>query len=47
MVVFGPVADVVSINSLLVGTGIVVTLLAIPFLASKTLREAGKPVKDM
>jgi DHA3 family macrolide efflux protein-like MFS transporter len=42
MVVFGPVADAVSINSLLVGTGIGGTLLAIPLLASKTLREAGK-----
>jgi DHA3 family macrolide efflux protein-like MFS transporter len=42
MVVFGPVADAVSINSLLVGTGIVVTLLCIPMAASKTLRKAGR-----
>jgi DHA3 family macrolide efflux protein-like MFS transporter len=42
MLVFGPVADTVSINILLVGTGIVITLLAIPLLISKTLREAGK-----
>jgi DHA3 family macrolide efflux protein-like MFS transporter len=42
MVVFGPVADTVSINILLVGTGIVITLLTIPLLASKTLRKAGK-----
>jgi DHA3 family macrolide efflux protein-like MFS transporter len=41
MVVFGPVADIVSINSLLVGTGIVVVLLCIPMMTSKTLREAG------
>jgi DHA3 family macrolide efflux protein-like MFS transporter len=42
MLVFGPLADTVSINILLVGTGIVVTLLAIPLIISKTLREAGK-----
>jgi DHA3 family macrolide efflux protein-like MFS transporter len=42
MLVFGPIADTVSINILLVGTGIVITLLAIPLLISKTLREAGK-----
>jgi DHA3 family macrolide efflux protein-like MFS transporter len=42
MVIFGPLADNVSINVLLVGTGIIVTLLAIPLISSKTLREAGK-----
>jgi DHA3 family macrolide efflux protein-like MFS transporter len=42
MVVFGPVADIVSINILLIGTGVIVTLLAIPLISSKTLREAGK-----
>jgi DHA3 family macrolide efflux protein-like MFS transporter len=42
MIVFGPVADTVSINILLIGTGILVTLLGIPMIASKTLREAGK-----
>jgi DHA3 family macrolide efflux protein-like MFS transporter len=42
MLVFGPIADTVSINILLVGTGIVITLLAIPLIISKTLREAGK-----
>jgi DHA3 family macrolide efflux protein-like MFS transporter len=42
MIVFGPIADTVSINGLLVGTGIVVALLCIPMAASKTLREAGK-----
>jgi DHA3 family macrolide efflux protein-like MFS transporter len=41
MVVFGPVADTVSIEILLIGTGIVVSLLCIPMVASKTLREAG------
>jgi DHA3 family macrolide efflux protein-like MFS transporter len=42
MIVFGPIADIVSINSLLVGTGIVVALLCIPMVASKTLRETGR-----
>jgi DHA3 family macrolide efflux protein-like MFS transporter len=43
MIVFGPVADTVSINILLVVTGVIITLLAIPLIRSKTLREAGKP----
>ena len=42
MLVFGPVADTVSINLLLIGTGIVMVLLAIPMVTSKTLLEAGK-----
>jgi DHA3 family macrolide efflux protein-like MFS transporter len=42
MVVFGPLSDTVSINILLIGTGILVTLLGIPMIASKTLREAGR-----
>jgi DHA3 family macrolide efflux protein-like MFS transporter len=41
MLVFGPLADAVSINILLVGTGLIVALLAIPLIRSKTLREAG------
>ncbi|MDR0422801.1 MAG: MFS transporter [Proteiniphilum sp.] len=42
MIVFGPVADIVPIDSILVATGIAVTLLSIPMPASKTLREAGR-----
>jgi DHA3 family macrolide efflux protein-like MFS transporter len=42
MLVFGPVSDSVSIDALLIGTGIIVTLLTIPLAASKTLREAGR-----
>jgi DHA3 family macrolide efflux protein-like MFS transporter len=42
MVVFGPIADTVSINILLIGTGIVVALLCIPMITSKTLLEAGR-----
>ena len=42
MLVFGPLSDTVAIDVLLIGTGIVITLLCIPFVASKTLREAGR-----
>jgi DHA3 family macrolide efflux protein-like MFS transporter len=42
MVFFGPVADIVSINILLIGSGIIVTLLCIPMLTSRTLLEAGR-----
>jgi DHA3 family macrolide efflux protein-like MFS transporter len=42
MLVFGPVADIVSINLLLIGTGVVTVLLAIPMMMSKVLRDAGK-----
>jgi DHA3 family macrolide efflux protein-like MFS transporter len=41
MVLFGPIADMVSINLLLVGTGLIITLLCIPMVTSKTLLEAG------
>lgn len=42
MIVFGPVADAVSIDLILVATGITGALLAVPFIASRTLHEAGK-----
>jgi DHA3 family macrolide efflux protein-like MFS transporter len=42
MVVFGPLSDTLSIDVLLVGTGIVVTLSTIPLITSRTLREAGR-----
>jgi DHA3 family macrolide efflux protein-like MFS transporter len=42
MVIFGPLADTISIDYMLIGTGIVIALLAIPFVSSKVLREAGK-----
>jgi DHA3 family macrolide efflux protein-like MFS transporter len=41
MLVFGPISDIVSIDTLLVGTGLVVLLLCPPMVASKTLRAAG------
>jgi DHA3 family macrolide efflux protein-like MFS transporter len=42
MLMFGPLADVVAIDFLLILTGAVIVLLGIPFITSKTLREAGK-----
>jgi DHA3 family macrolide efflux protein-like MFS transporter len=42
MLLFGPMADRVSIDLLLIGTGAVMALLGIPFAASKALREAGR-----
>lgn len=42
MVLFGPLADIVSIDSILMVTGAGIVVLSVPFIASKTLREAGK-----
>jgi DHA3 family macrolide efflux protein-like MFS transporter len=42
MLIFGPLADNISIDYILIGTGIAIALLAIPFVTSKVLREAGK-----
>jgi DHA3 family macrolide efflux protein-like MFS transporter len=42
MLLFGPLADRVPIDSLLIVTGALIVLLSVPFITSKTLREAGK-----
>jgi DHA3 family macrolide efflux protein-like MFS transporter len=42
MLLFGPLADIVSIDLLLIITGILLVLVGIPFLTSRQLREAGK-----
>jgi DHA3 family macrolide efflux protein-like MFS transporter len=42
MLIFGPLADIVAIDSILIVTGAIIVLLSVPFVASKTLREAGK-----
>ncbi|MDR1399192.1 MAG: MFS transporter [Treponema sp.] len=44
MLVFGPLADTIAIDILLIGTGSIIFLLSFCFIISKTLREAGKPV---
>jgi DHA3 family macrolide efflux protein-like MFS transporter len=41
MLIFGPLSDTVSIDVILVVKGIVMTLLSIPYLAIKSLRDAG------
>ena len=41
MLVFGPLADFISINILLIITGLLATLLSIPMVLSKALREVG------
>jgi DHA3 family macrolide efflux protein-like MFS transporter len=38
MLVFGPLADVVSIDYLMIGSGLTIALLCIPYIASRTLR---------
>jgi DHA3 family macrolide efflux protein-like MFS transporter len=41
MLVFGPLADIVSIDILLISTGLPSMLLSLPLVMSKTLRKAG------
>lgn len=43
MLIFGPIADVVQIEWLLIGSGIIFFLLTLILLANKTLIEAGRP----
>ena len=43
MLIFGPMADFVSIDTILIVTGALVSLLSIPIVGSKILREAGMP----
>jgi DHA3 family macrolide efflux protein-like MFS transporter len=47
MLIWGPLADIVPIRYLLIGTGSVMAVASIPFLGSKSLREAGKPAVNM
>ncbi|WP_042168013.1 MFS transporter [Paenibacillus gorillae] len=44
MLIFGPLADVFAIEWLLVGTGLLLLILALFFVSNKRLIEAGKPV---
>jgi DHA3 family macrolide efflux protein-like MFS transporter len=41
MVLFGPLADILHINWIFIGTGIVLVVLGLLVLGSRTLREAG------
>lgn len=44
MLIFGPLADVIEIEWLLIGTGLLIVILAIFFVGNKRLIEAGMPV---
>lgn len=44
MLIFGPLADVIEIEWLLVGTGVLTVILSIIFIRNKRLVEAGMPL---
>jgi DHA3 family macrolide efflux protein-like MFS transporter len=44
MLIFGPLSDIIEIEWLLVGTGLLVVVLALLFVGNKQLLNAGKPV---
>ncbi|MDR1245870.1 MAG: MFS transporter [Clostridiales Family XIII bacterium] len=44
MLIFGPLSDRISIDVILIGTGIIMALLCIPYAASKSLRNAGRSI---
>jgi len=46
MLVFGPIADVIAIEWLLIGTGLLMFFQGFLLLGSKTLIEAGKLLAD-
>lgn len=41
MVIFGPLSDIVDLNTVIILSGVVITVLGLPFFLSKTMREAG------
>jgi DHA3 family macrolide efflux protein-like MFS transporter len=43
MVIFGPLADLISIDIILIITGTLISFLALPFMFSRSLRAAGLP----
>lgn len=46
MLIFGPIADVVPIEWLLLGTGVLIILLSMFLVRNKALLEAGKPLAE-
>lgn len=46
MLIFGPLSDVIAIEWLLVGTGLLMVVLALFFVSNKRLVEGGKPVTE-
>jgi len=45
MLIFGPAADIVPVEWLLVGSGALFSLMALWLAGSRALREAGKPLE--
>jgi DHA3 family macrolide efflux protein-like MFS transporter len=41
MLIFGPLSDVVNLNTVLIVSGVVILMLGLPFFVTKTMREAG------
>ena len=46
MLIFGPMADVIKVEWLLVGTGLLILILSLILGRNKVLMEAGKPVVE-
>ena len=46
MLFFGPLADIISLDLIMIITGAIITLLFIPILASKVLIKAGEPIGE-
>lgn len=46
MLIFGPIADIIAIEWLLIGTGIFLFILGFFLLGSKALLAAGKPTSN-
>ena len=46
MLIFGPMADVIKIEWLLIGTGLLILILSLILGRNKVLMEAGKPVVE-
>jgi len=44
MVFWGPLGDIVSIDYLLISTGVGMSMLVFPIILSKEIREAGRPI---
>jgi MFS transporter, DHA3 family, macrolide efflux protein len=44
MLIFGPIADVIEIEWLLIGTGVLILILSLSLVRNKLLMEAGSPV---
>jgi DHA3 family macrolide efflux protein-like MFS transporter len=46
ILVFGPLADIIAIEWMLIGTGVFMSVMAVILTNNKVLVEAGKPVSE-